>query len=56
MILLLLSNVIEKSCDYMISNIYVLYEDFMRFCIVVFVHHIVYVACAPCERIMMLLS
>jgi hypothetical protein len=50
MILLLLSNVIEKSCDYMISNVYVLYDDFMRFCIVVFVHHIGYVARAPCER------
>jgi hypothetical protein len=31
MIILLLSNVIEKSCDYMISNVYVLYDDFMRF-------------------------
>jgi len=35
------------------SNVYVLYDDFMRFGIVVFVHHIVYVACAPCERKMM---
>jgi hypothetical protein len=34
----------------------VLYDDFMRFYIVVFVHHIVYVACAPCERKMMVLS
>jgi hypothetical protein len=24
--------------------------NFMRLCIAVFVHHVVYVACAPCER------
>jgi hypothetical protein len=30
--------------------------DFMRLCIVVFVHHIVYVACALCEHRMMVSS
>jgi hypothetical protein len=45
-----------REWNYGSQNVYELYDDFMRFCIVVFVHHIVYVACAPCERIMMILS
>jgi hypothetical protein len=39
--------------EIMVLEMYVLYDDFIRLCIVVFVHHILYVACAPCERKMM---
>jgi hypothetical protein len=39
--------------EIMVLEMYVLYDDFMRLCIVVFVHHIVCVAYAPCERKMM---